>query len=51
MPSTTKKQHNLMAACSTDKGRSKMRGKCPPKKVAEEFMHADKGKKFKKKPD
>lgn len=46
MPSETKKQHGFMALCSTRVGRAKARKKCPPMKVAKEFLHADKGRKF-----
>ena len=49
MPSKSAKQHRFMAMCSTTKGRNKAKGKCPPKKVAMEYRHADKGKKFSKK--
>lgn len=46
MPSKTKKQHNLMAMCSTTKGRKKAKVKCPPKTVAREFVAHDKSKKL-----
>jgi hypothetical protein len=48
MPSKTKAQHNLMAACSNPKGRQWAKDKdveCPPQKVAKEFVTADKRKK------
>lgn len=44
MPSKSKKQHNLMAMCSSDEGRKKARVECPPKSLAEEFLAADKAK-------
>ena len=43
MPSKTRKQRNFMAMCASSKGRAKAKGKCPPKKVAREFVKADKG--------
>jgi len=43
MPSKTEKQRRFMAMCSTPKGRTKAKGKCPPQKVAMEFRHADRG--------
>jgi len=43
MPSKTAKQHRAMAAACKGKGRLGI-----PKGVACEFMHADKGKTFKK---
>lgn len=39
MPSKSKKQANLMAACA----HGAKYEKCPPKKVSEEFNRADKG--------
>jgi hypothetical protein len=33
----TRKQQRFMGACSTDKGRRKMKKKCPSKKVAREM--------------
>ncbi len=50
MPSKTLKQHGFMAMSQSPAGRAKLRahGKQPaPMQVAMEFMHADKGKKFK----
>lgn len=44
VPSKTAKQHRFMAMCSSAKGRAKARGKCPSRKVAHEFMEADKRK-------
>ena len=37
MPAKTRKQQKFMAMCSTTKGRKKVKGKCPPKKVARKF--------------
>jgi hypothetical protein len=45
MPSKSKKQHNLMALVANDPKAAKRLG--IPKSVGEEFMNADKGKKFK----
>jgi hypothetical protein len=45
MPSKSKKQHNLMALVANDPKAAKRLG--IPKSVGEEFMQADKGKKFK----
>ena len=45
MPSVSKKQHNLMALVANDPKAAKRLG--IPKSVGEEFMKADKGKKFK----
>jgi hypothetical protein len=45
MPSKSKKQHNLMALVANDPKAAKRLG--IPKSVGEEFMSADKGKKFK----
>jgi hypothetical protein len=42
MPSKSKKQANFMRMCSNDKGRKAASGKCPPKKVAKEYVKADK---------
>jgi len=47
MPSTSAKQHRLFAAACTNPAIAKKRG--ISKKVACEFMHADKGKKFPRK--
>jgi len=47
MPSKTLKQHGFMAMCSSSQGRAKAQGKCPPMKVAQEFLHADKGHHYK----
>lgn len=47
MPSISSKQHRFMAACSNPQSRAKMKAKCPPMKVAREFMRADKGQHFK----
>lgn len=41
MPSKSAKQHRFMAMCSTGKGRAKAKGRCPPKRVAREFVKAD----------
>ncbi len=46
MPSTSKKQHNFMAAVANNPKFAKKVG--VPKTVGEEFMDADKGKKFRK---
>lgn len=40
LPSKSKAQHDFMAACAHSP--SKMKAKCPPKKVAREFLAADK---------
>lgn len=45
MPSTSKKQHNFMAAVSKNPAFAKKVG--VPQSVGEEFLTADKGKKFK----
>lgn len=45
MPSTSKKQHNLMAAAAHNPAFAKKAG--VPTKVAKEFVAADKGKSFK----
>ena len=45
MPSKSKKQHNLMALVANDPKAAKRLG--IPRSVGEEFMKADKGKKFK----
>lgn len=50
MPSVSQKQHSFMSMASTMKGRKKLKSEghhVPPMKVALEFRHADKGKKFK----
>ena len=44
MPSVSKKQHNLMALVANDPKAAKRLG--IPRSVGEEFMKADKGKKF-----
>ena len=47
MPSVSKAQHAFMGASSTPKVRAALRasGRKPaPQKVADEFLHADKGK-------
>lgn len=41
MPAYTPKQQKFMAMCKHNPG--KARGKCPPKKVAEEFSHKPAG--------
>jgi hypothetical protein len=46
MPSTSKKQHNFMAAVANNPKFAKKAG--VPRSVGEEFLTADKGKKFKK---
>lgn len=46
MPSVSKKQHNLMALVANDPKAAKRIG--IPKSVGEDFMKADKGKKFAK---
>ena len=46
MPSTSKKQHNFMAAIAHSPEFAKKAG--VPMKVGKEFMSADKGKTFKK---
>ena len=45
MPSTSKKQHNFMAAVAKNPAFAKKAG--VPQSVGEEFLKADKGKKFK----
>ena len=45
MPSTSKKQHNFMAAVAKNPAFAKKVG--VPRSVGEEFLTADKGKKFK----
>jgi hypothetical protein len=45
MPSVSKKQHNFMAAVAKNPGFAKKVG--TPRSVGEEFLTADKGKKFK----
>lgn len=40
MPSKTQKQANFMRMCAHNPGAAK--GKCPPKKVAREFVQHDK---------
>ncbi len=52
MPSTSSAEHGFMAMSRTAAGRRKLKahGKKPaPVGVANEFMHADKGKHFKSK--
>jgi hypothetical protein len=44
MPSTSKKQHNLMAMVANDPAKAKQLG--IPQSVGEDYMQADKGKKF-----
>jgi hypothetical protein len=44
MPSTSKKQHNFMAALANDPKFAKKAG--VPQSVGKEFMKADKGRKF-----
>lgn len=44
MPSSTRKQHNLMALVANDPAAAKRLG--IPQKVGKEFMEADKGRKF-----
>lgn len=49
MPSTSGPQHRFMAMASTAAGRAKLKAeghKMPPKSVATDFRHADKGRKF-----
>ena len=46
MPSTSRKQHNLMALVAHDKAAAKRLG--ISQKVGKEFMEADKGRKFEK---
>ena len=41
MPAKSAKQQKFMAMCSHNPG--KAQGKCPPKKVAEEFSHKPSG--------
>lgn len=40
MPSTSKAQSRFMAGCARNP--EKMKGKCPPKRVAREYHKADK---------
>lgn len=51
MPSKSLSQHRFMAMESTPAGNAKLRaeGHNVPQKVALEFRHADKGRKFKSK--
>ena len=49
MPSTSQKQHNLMAAVANNPDFAKKAG--IPQKVGKEFVAADKGKKFGARPD
>lgn len=44
MPSTSKKQHNLMAMVANDPAKAKQLG--IPQSVGQDFVQADKGKKF-----
>ena len=44
MPSTSRKQHNLMALVANDPAAAKRLG--IPQRVGKEFMEADKGRKF-----
>ena len=44
MPSVSKKQHNLMAMVANDPAKAKQMG--IPQSVGQEFMKADKGRKF-----
>lgn len=44
MPSKTPKQARFMLMCSNDKGRKKAKSKCPPKKVAKEYVRHDRKK-------
>ena len=46
MPSVSKKQHNFMAAVAKNPAFAKKAG--VPRSVGEEFLQADKGKKFQK---
>ena len=48
MPSTSKKQHNLMAMVANDPAKAKQLG--VPQSVGKEFVQADKGMKFDKAP-
>ena len=51
MPSVSGAQHGLAGASSTPEGRRRLRAKGikpMPETVAKEFLHADKGKHFKK---
>lgn len=48
MPSTSKKQHNLMAMVANDPAKAKQLG--VPQSVGQEFVQADKGMKFDKAP-
>jgi hypothetical protein len=47
MPSKTAKQARFMRACKHNRG--KMKKKCPPKKVVDEFVTADKAKRRRRK--
>ena len=47
MPSKTPKQKRFMRMCASTEGRKNAKGKCPPKKVAKEYVRADKRKKGK----
>jgi hypothetical protein len=47
MPSKSKAQHNYMAMIANNPGMAEKKG--PSRKVAKEFVAADKGKKFGKK--
>ena len=49
MPSTSQRQHNLMAMVANDPAAAKRTG--IPQSVGKEFVKADKGKKFDSRPD
>ena len=41
MPSKSAKQARFMRMCASEKGRRKAGKKCPPKRVAREYVKAD----------
>lgn len=49
MPSSSQKQHNLMEMAKNNPAKARALGFKIPKSVANEFVAADKGKKFPKK--
>lgn len=45
MPSKSGKQARLMRMCASSRGRRRSRVKCPPKRVVQEFVRADRKRK------
>jgi len=43
MPAKTPRMQRFMGMCSTDEGRAKAQGACPPVDVAKEFARKPKG--------